>query len=247
MRPNQLGAGLRAMILLSAIGGLGAGLTQSAPAQKRTAPKPTSSRLDQGRRVFIQDCASCHGERGNGKPASGLALKPPALDLTAHKLSQSLILRALHEGVPGTGMAAWNSLSAEQMSAVSAYTASLGRRDQLSRQARVAPDNLLREAGRRVFVVHCARCHGGTGAGDGPEASLYKPPPASFSEMQPSYAASARAIEAGIPGSAMPAWPLLTRAEVQAVTFYIRSLYRGSEGAGAPRPPSGKHGAEAQP
>ena len=211
-------------------------------AARRSQPVPSaqsSPQLQQGRRVFVQFCAPCHGERGDGRPVTGLKLKPPALDLRAFKLSDSLIRRALEEGVLGTGMAAWKSLPAGQLSAVAAYTATLGRNDELSPQARLAPDGGLQEAGRRVYVVHCARCHGDDGKGHGSDASLLKPVPPSFAEMRPSYTAAARVIAAGVPGSAMPAWPLLTRAEVQAVTFYIRSFYRGPEekSATAPKTP----------
>jgi len=219
--------GLLTLLLGISVAVVSAGAAQGAR-RSGAGPSPQfSPQLQQGREVFVQFCAACHGERGDGKPASGLKLKPPAMDLTAFKLSDSLIHRALEEGVLGTGMAAWKSLPAEQLSAVAAYTATLGRDDELSSQGRLAPDPALREAGRRVYVVHCARCHGNDGKGDGSDASLLKPTPASFAELRPSYAVAARVMAAGVPGSAMPAWPLLTRAEVQAVTFYVRSFYRG--------------------
>ena len=47
--------------------------------------------------------------------------------------------------------------------------------------------------------------------------------------VRPSYAAAAKAIHEGVPGSAMDAWPLLTPGEIQAVTFYLRSFYKGPE------------------
>jgi mono/diheme cytochrome c family protein len=203
--------------------------------------------LQQGREVFVQFCAACHGEHGDGKPASGLKLKPPAMDLTAFKLSDSLIHRALEQGVLGTGMAAWKSLPPDQLSAVAVYTATLGRDDELSPQARLAPDRALQEAGRRVYVVHCARCHGEDGKGDGSDASLLKPVPPSFAELRPSYAAAARVLAGGVPGSAMPAWPLLTRAEVQAVTFYVRSFYRGMDRVPAQPPRAASHVGRARP
>lgn len=227
--------GLLTLLLGVSVAVASANADQSA---KRSKPAPSPQSLP-GQEVFVQFCAACHGERGDGKPAKGLKLKPAAMDLTAFKLSDSLIRRALEEGVLGTGMAAWKSLPADQLSAVAAYTATLGRDDVLSPQARLAPDGALQEAGRRVYVVHCARCHGNDGKGDGSDASLLKPTPPSFAELRPSYAAAGRIIAAGVPGSAMPAWPLLTRAEVQAVTFYIRSFYRGPEekSATAPKTP----------
>ena len=38
-------------------------------------------------------------------------------------------------------------------------------------------------------------------------------------------------IRNGVPGSGMPRWPLLTPAEIQAVTVYIRSFYHQSDAA----------------
>jgi len=230
MRPNHPLAGVPALLMLLGVIMLGAvsGWGLAAAPRARQVP-PALGHLPQGRQVFVQYCAPCHGEKGDGRPASGLRLKPPALDLTAYELSESFIRRVLREGVLGTGMAGWNSLPPEQLRAVTAYTATLAHMDQLRESERVAPNNVLQEAGRRVYVVHCARCHGQQGQGNGPEASGYKPPPSDFSGMRPTYAAAALAIAEGVPGSAMPAWPRLTQAEVQAVTFYIRSLYRGRE------------------
>jgi len=228
--------GLLTLLLGMSVAVASAGAAQGA---RRSGPGPStqsSPQLQQGREIFVQFCAACHGERGDGRPASGLKLKPPAMDLTAFTLSDSLIRRALEEGVLGTGMAAWKSLPGEQLSAVAAYTATLGRDDELSPQARLAPDPALQEAGRRVYVVHCARCHGNDGRGDGSDASLLKPIPPSFAELRPSYTAAGRVIAGGVPGSAMPALPLLTRAEVKAVTFYIRSFYHGPERASAQAP-----------
>jgi mono/diheme cytochrome c family protein len=177
----------------------------------------------------VEYCAGCHGERGDGKPASGLTLKPPALDLTGFRLSEAFIRKVLQEGVPGTGMAAWKALPPDELNAITSYTSTLARAEGLPPQERVASDATLREAGRRIYTVHCASCHGESGQGDGPEATRHRPPPANFAEMRPSFAAAARVIAEGVPGSAMPAWPRLTRAEIQAVTAYIQSLYQGGE------------------
>lgn len=191
--------------------------------------------LAQGRQLFLNYCAGCHGQRGDGKTATGLAMRPPALDLTNFELADSLLWRVLQNGVLGTAMPGWShALVGNQMASVVAYTARLGRSDQLSAQQRVAPESVLQEAGRRVYLAHCTRCHGEQGQGNGPEAGRYQPPPPSFAQMRPSYAAAPRVIAGGVPGTAMPAWPRLTPEEVQAVTFYIRSLYRGPERSAAP-------------
>src|SRR5690348_18406121 len=96
--------GLLTLLLGMSVAVASAGAAQGAR-RSGAGPSPQfSPQLQQGREVFVQFCAACHGERGDGKPASGLKLKPPAMDLTAFKLSDSLIHRALEEGVLGTGM-----------------------------------------------------------------------------------------------------------------------------------------------
>ncbi|MGE5207214.1 MAG: c-type cytochrome [Chlamydiota bacterium] len=226
-------------MLAAALAGLGRAAAQA---------KPTAEAdVAQGRQLFLNYCAGCHGQRGDGKTATGLAMRPPAFDLTNFELADSLLWRVLQNGVLGTGMPGWShALVGNQMASVVAYTARLGRNDQLSAQQRVAPESALLEAGRRVYLAHCTRCHGEQGQGDGPEAARYRPPPPNFAEMRPSYAAAARVIGGGVPGTAMPAWPRLTPEEVQAVTFYIRSLYRGPERSSMPPSNMRRHSRMAQ-
>jgi cytochrome c oxidase cbb3-type subunit I/II len=47
--------------------------------------------------------------------------------------------------------------------------------------------------------------------------------------MRPSYAVAAKVMREGVPGTAMEAWPLLTPGEMQAVTLYLRTFYKGPE------------------
>src|SRR5690348_4449260 len=113
-----------------------------------------------GRRVFMRDCAHCHGRRGDGISPVRRTLHPAPLDLTGFDFTASFILNILHEGVPGSDMPAWHVSPEEDLRAVSAYTAQLGRTDQLPETERFAPPEALQEAGRRIYVMHCARCHG---------------------------------------------------------------------------------------
>jgi cytochrome c oxidase cbb3-type subunit I/II len=186
-----------------------------------------NSDLIKGRRLFIRDCAHCHGRKGDGNSPVHRTLHPAPLDLTGFDFTDSFILNVLHEGVPGSDMPAWHVSPEEDLRAVSAYTSRLSHTDQLPEIERFAPPEALEEAGRRIYSMHCTRCHGEHGAGDGKDASRFPPKPPSFQGMRPSYAAAKRIIERGIPGTAMASWPLLTEAEIQALTYYIRSLYAG--------------------
>jgi mono/diheme cytochrome c family protein len=189
--------------------------------------------LEQGQHIFLRDCAHCHGPRGDGVSPNMRTLHPAPFDLTSFELTEDFVRRIVREGLAGTDMPGWSLGTEDEIRAVAAYTVTLGRPDALPESEQYAPPEALNEAGRRVYSMHCVKCHGEQGHGDGPEAAQHLPRPASFAEMRPSFAAARSAIANGVPGTAMPSWPLLTAPETQAVTFYIRSLYTNMRAVGA--------------
>jgi mono/diheme cytochrome c family protein len=53
-------------------------------AEKRTNPVPVNdAEVEQGRKIYVQSCALCHGADGRGNTALGRAMYPPAMDLTS--------------------------------------------------------------------------------------------------------------------------------------------------------------------
>ncbi|HVH10799.1 MAG TPA: c-type cytochrome, partial [Gemmatimonadales bacterium] len=96
-----------------------------------------------------------------------------------------------------------------------AALAALGARSSAQPSSRAAVQDTTR--GKAVYAKWCAGCHGGTGAGDGPGARTMLPRPRNFtgaiykirttaSGQLPTDRDLARAIDEGLPGSAMPAW-----------------------------------------
>lgn len=99
--------------------------------------------------------------------------------------------------------------------------------------------------GHAIFEAHCAVCHGSTGRGDGPGATLIRQKMMDFTD-----AAAMRGVKDGFlfeiiqkgssqfgRSNAMPAWGMkLTDEEIRAVVAYIRSLASGRRAA----PPRGK-------
>ncbi len=91
-------------------------------------------------------------------------------------------------------------------------------------------------AGKRVYLKWCAGCHGDAGAGDGPAAAYMLPRPRNFtgglykirttaSGQLPTDADLLRAIDEGLPGSAMPGWKgRLSQAERRNVMAYIKTF-----------------------
>ena len=50
----------------------------------------------------------------------------------------------------------------------------------LKNPVKATPENLA--AARAIYMDKCANCHGDKGLGDGPEAGMYDPPPASLND-----------------------------------------------------------------
>ncbi|MEO8540836.1 MAG: copper resistance protein CopC [bacterium] len=75
--------------------------------------------ISQGRTLFEQNCAACHGR--TGVPPKGLDLNPYPLDLTVHapQHPDGVLFNFINQGVPGSAMRAWGSgdgkLSEEQI------------------------------------------------------------------------------------------------------------------------------------
>ncbi len=85
-----------------------------------------------------------------------------------------------------------------------------------------------RDAGGVVFAANCAICHGAKGDGRGQRREGMNPPPADLTLPPWSDEASATrmhdVIRDGVPGAAMPSWPMLSDRQIWDVVAYIHSL-----------------------
>jgi mono/diheme cytochrome c family protein len=91
--------------------------------------------IEAGKAIYVQNCQSCHGKKGDGKGPAGIALKPPPPDFSSpEQLEHFERLQDHHfwrisEGVPGTAMPAWKGqLSEKQRWQVMTYEWSLGKK-----------------------------------------------------------------------------------------------------------------------
>ena len=78
----------------------------------------------------MENCAICHGERGDGHGARSVGMDPPPASLTFPPWSNSAsavqTYRAIHDGVQGTAMPSWRILTDQQIWNLVAYIHSLG-------------------------------------------------------------------------------------------------------------------------
>lgn len=90
-------------------------------------------------------------------------------------------------------------------------------------------------AGRKVFEDHCAKCHGRTGKGDGPDAKKlgFRPRDFTFGAFKcrctltgkpPTDEDLRRTITVGMPGTPMVALPELSAADRDAVIQYVKTF-----------------------
>jgi high-affinity iron transporter len=186
--------------------------------------------LAEGRRIFRQSCASCHGVAGLGDGPSGAAmhLRPPAIGTAAQMrgVTPAMMFRITSVGIAGTPMAGYaGTLTPAQRWNVVAYVNSL----RTTRQQQLE--------GEGLFTQRCASCHGVTGAGDGTLArSLSKLPPEIGTvawQIEHSDEQIASVVKAGLPGTAMPPSHDLTDAQAASVVAYVRTLPMQDRTAGA--------------
>ncbi len=84
-------------------------------------PKKTPELLKEGKKIFEQVCASCHGSNGDGKGPAGAALTPAPTDFQRPlkewpnaKGNPQKIFEVISKGIPNSAMVAWTQYSAQQ-------------------------------------------------------------------------------------------------------------------------------------
>jgi cytochrome c oxidase cbb3-type subunit 3 len=135
--------------------------------QQNSPSKHAKVTREAGRTTYNSSCAGCHGLDGRG---SDKAVNISESDKIRH-LSDVQLSDIISNGVPGTGMPAFHSLSAQQTRAVVSYLRSL----QGKGEAQSLPGNAIR--GKEIFFGkgECSSCHTISGQGGflGPDLSGY--------------------------------------------------------------------------
>ena len=181
-----------------------AGLTGVAP---DIFPPETPS-VELGRRLFLENCARCHGEKADGRGPDAGSLDPPPSDFTAATFMAEQtpfdFFHVVSAGRLGAGMPAWGDvLSVQQRWDVVAYLWSVRGQG---------------HDGARVYESNCGGCHGVGGAGGGSDLG----DPRTLARL--SDAELAGLIRDGVPGSSMRAADGLSVADVEGAVAGLRAL-----------------------
>lgn len=102
----------------------------------------------------------------------------------------------------------------------------------------IASFAVAQDDGVALYLAHCARCHGETGHGDGPESAAQERPPRSFAAGAFSFGDTPTALERtianGIPGSPMAAFgEALSEGEITAIAEHLITLMPARRVVGA--------------
>ncbi len=111
-----------------------------------------------GKQLFASNCAACHGLDGKGSERA-----PNIADgANIRRMAHAQIFGIIQNGVPGTGMPAFHTLSATQIDALISHLRILGG---ASKPAAPLPGDP--GAGKALFTgeAGCSRCHMVTGEG----------------------------------------------------------------------------------
>lgn len=210
--------------------------------------------LKLGERIYQENCAACHGDKGDGKgpQADKLNTKPRNFTVGIYKFrttpSGSLpldrdIFRTITQGVRGTSMLAQLQLSDQERWAVVRYLKTFSKRfneEKPGQAIAVSPapsanPKLVALGKAKYEEAGCAQCHGAAGKGDGPSAEGLKddwgnPIAPSDLTLKPFKSGSNpedlyRTISTGLNGTPMPSYAAaFSTNERWALVSYILSI-----------------------
>ena len=176
------------ILLLAVFSILGSAVGSGSPRVVRAAEDPAL-----GERIYRENCAACHGEKGDGKGPQADRLKTKPRDFTTgiYKFrstpSGSLpldqdIFKTISRGVRGTSMLAQLQLSEQERWAVVHHLKAFSKRFKEEKRGQAiavspapSPNGKLVAVGKSKYEeAGCAQCHGADGKGDAPSAKDLK-------------------------------------------------------------------------
>jgi mono/diheme cytochrome c family protein len=210
--------------------------------------------LKLGEKIYLENCAACHGQKGDGKGPEADRLKTKPRDFTTGKYKfrstpsgylplDSDIFWTVSRGVRTTSMLAQLHLSEQQRWAVTEYLKTFSPRfkteksvEPLAIPAKLSFNSQLVALGRSKYEeAGCAACHGANGQGDGPSSKELKDDsgnPLSPTDLTlkpfksgPEPQDLFRTISTGLDGTPMPSYAeALSAKDRWALVAYITSI-----------------------
>ncbi|WP_455202983.1 c-type cytochrome [Kaarinaea lacus] len=194
-----------------------------------TGPAKTQKAID-AEALYTQNCAICHGDRGDGNTRTQSGLRPPPRNFTtidaALELSRERMIKSVTEGRPGTAMMPHKDrLSTEEIAALVDYI-----RTNFMRTPDVAVQPTQNRAGAEIYSRYCGVCHGDKGNTAVWARNGLNPPPRDFTTAEARRLLTRdrmiHSVTNGRPGTGMmPFTSKLNAKEIEAVVDYIRQAF----------------------
>ena len=135
--------------------------------------------VEEGRQLFLANCASCHGQNAEGRPTgNGDKVAGPALaGVGAAAVDFQMGTGRMPMAGPGVQAPAGGEIkfSDEEIAAIGAYVASLAPGPEVPSEEAVDPTKGDPARGGELFRVNCAMCHNFAGAGGALTRGKYAP------------------------------------------------------------------------
>jgi len=176
--------------------------------------------LENGAKLYSQECAPCHGTRGRGDGPQAAQLSVPVAPLglsdSSRQSTPAEWYTLVTQGNLEKFMPPFANLTDRQRWDVVAYVMSLSYSDELIAH------------GKKLYQENCTSCHGLSGKGDGPDVGKLSTQPTDLTNQslmaQTSPSSLFQAISSGVAPD-MPAYTSsLDENERWALTSYLRSL-----------------------
>lgn len=196
-------------------------------------PFPASdANIQAGKQIYLQQCALCHAADGRADTKLGLAMYPPAMDLTSphvQRWSDAELFWITQNGVRHTGMPAWKTIVSEEDTwKVVDFIHALPKESPMRASARQneavgsKSQSELIDYGRKLYRQEgCMGCHqlDGEGGKVGPDLSVE----GTRGRNDEWLVGHFKDPSAYTPGSVMPSFNQLTDDQLNALTVFLQS------------------------
>ena len=116
-RARRQAVWLGSALLVAGAFGTAIGITSAYRATRPNPQPATAASIAEGRQIYVQNCASCHGISGRGDGPAGIMLRPRPADFRAHMAAghtDPQLYGWVREGVDGTAMPAFGDKLSEE-------------------------------------------------------------------------------------------------------------------------------------
>ena len=150
----------------------------------------TDTQREAGKTLYLQNCAQCHGEKGDGQGYATPHLFPQPRNFTTGKFkvrttpngalpTHQDLVNVIRRGMPYSSMPAWPTLTDQQVENlayfITTFSADFSNKESVPKPVELpsAPSmtNQTVELGKKLYVDNgCVKCHGTLGRADGPSS-----------------------------------------------------------------------------